>query len=109
LGKGVVYVQKGIMFASALAKQLTQFKSLSSETQLNQIKTSVIELSIVLEAIQLDNGNSQDIDILMNDDSVIGNISQRGRALVNKLLALELTQSEISLLVALILFCSGNL
>ncbi|XP_060582862.1 retinoic acid receptor alpha-like, partial [Ruditapes philippinarum] len=106
LGKGVVYVQKGIMFASALAKQLTLFKSLRSETQLNQIKTSVIEISIVLEAIQLDNGNSQDIDILMNDDSVIGNISQRGRTLVNKLIALELTQSEISLLVALVLFCS---
>jgi hypothetical protein len=97
------------MFASTLAKQLTLFKSLRSDTQLNQIKTSVIEISVVLEAIQLDNGNSQDIDILMNDDSVIGNISQRGRTLVNKLIALELTQSEFSLLVALVLFCSGNL
>ena len=109
LTNGAAFVKRGITFAAALAKQLDLFTSLPCDLQHNQIKTSVIEMCIVLEAIQNETNDSKDIDILAtNADSVIKQICIQGLAIVNKFLTLDITQSEYSLLLTLILFCSGN-
>ena len=109
LTNGIAFIKKVILFSTCLAKKLTLFKRLPSDVQHILIKTSTIEMCIVLEAAQLDSRNSQDTCLLAtNEASVIKEICTQGQAIVNKLLALDLTQSEYSLLCALILFCSGN-
>ncbi|XP_053378998.1 uncharacterized protein LOC123528178 [Mercenaria mercenaria] len=107
---GSFFIRNGILFATTFAKQLKDFTSLGREVQHEQIKTAVIEMSVMFEEVRLKTAGSEDCTIYTRktENSVITVMRNKGKKLTQKLMSLNLTQAELSLLLAVILFCSDR-
>ncbi|XP_076458157.1 uncharacterized protein LOC143291902 [Babylonia areolata] len=108
------YVPTVVQWLSAFARDIPQFKDLSTEDQRLLIKDSILETAVLLDSLHV----HLDTECLLNDKfrfrlhwaqvqdlGLLGQVYANIQPILTKVRRLDLTDVEVSLLCALVLFC----
>ena len=111
------YLPGTVRFITAFAKEIPLFKTLSHEDQRILIKAGILETSTIYDSSHVEISDdclvNSKLNITIPKDRLgeIGNLGSVFKEIMeamNRLKKLELTDVELSLLAALVLFSPGN-
>ena len=111
------YLPGTVRFITAFAKEIPLFKSLNQTDQRILIKSGILEISAIYDSSHIDLDTADFVNKKLNlcipkyrleSIGLIGLVFSKLISVVERLRRLNLTDVELSLLAAMVLFCPGE-